>query len=981
MKALKCLRKFSPLVTHVFILLILICAFNSAKASFASSDQNLPELRIAYLPKQDSLDDTYAPEAHLTARMNILSKYFDNTFSLVPASFEPRIAMQLLDSGEANIIGLFVKSPERMYRLKFTKKPAAQVSLFIVTDEHKKIFYGDVQALKGKEIAVFSGNSMEKAILEEYLVENNISMNYRIYTSYEEYVRSDAEFHLTNSLYFIKGKQIVMRVGQQGFYFATLPKYAHLLDVIDNALVKAEQFDVKALRAVNNKYINKNIRELHHELSAEEAKIIENPSKVHQLGYSVSHYPILYQDEQGKAAGITQGVHLLFKQMHDTPNQLVPYEPDSAVMITQFDMLFSVVGHQALREKHFYASKPYANLPMVLFGNKNVDNSDIKSFGMLDYAVLDHREVQEDFPHWNMKVFSSLDKLFAAYENNKIDTILLSRSEAEYAFAKLGTSNNVLVPTSLVLPLRFYIAKKYTLQAANVIDAFIDKLNPIDVQRVILEAESMVYAPSTFTGMYEENKDILLSIAASVLLVLLSLHFFRLYLQKQKYYKLSLTDSLTKISTKENAYAIMQRALSKAYPDEYIVFCVDIDKFTLLNQIYGREKGDEVLIYFANYLKERYIDGYKAECLARVRDDIFLVFGKTKLLMEALEVSVETLSIVHEIENILQSNYSVSMSKGCYIIDDVTLPIETIVDYCHAARRMGKKEHALSTVFFDEEMKKSTQMKKDIIRQMEKALATDEFALFFQPKIRLGDEQICGAEVLVRWQPRNGNVMYPDDFISVFENNAFIAKLDLHVLEKTCQFIKENRDSVKLPPLAVNLSGLTILHSDTYMHIREITQHYGVAPHELEFEITESAMTMDTDAFDKNIKLLCRAGFVVAIDDFGSGVSSLHRLSTLCVHTMKLDKAFLDDKFCTKNVIFLVSSIITMLRRLGIQVVAKGVETERHVIILKKLYCDMAQGNHFYKALARQEFVDVLKSSSIQVKIAHHIDSNLNMTM
>ncbi len=979
MKALKCSRKFLLFIKYLFVPLVLVCVLSSAEASFANSDQNLPELRIAYLPKQDSLDDSYTPEAHLAARMHILSKYFDNTWSLIPASFEPQLAMQLLESGEANIIGLFVKSPERMFRLKFAENPAAQVSLYIATDEHKEIFYGDVQSLNGKDIAVFSGNSMEKAMLEEYFVENNISMNYRMYTSYEEYVRSDAEFHLTNSLYFIKGKQIVMRVGQQDFYFAALPKDAHLLNIIDKALAEAEKFDAKALRAINSKYISKSVKSLHHELSAEEVTIIENPSKLHQLGYSVGHYPIQYQDEKGNAAGITQGVHLLFKQMHDSPNQLVPYEPDSDVLITQFDMLFSVVGHKALREKHFYASKPYANLPMVLFSKKDVDSSDVKSFGMLNYAVLDHRVVQEHFPHWDMKVYGSLDKLFAAYENNKIDSMLLSRSEAEYAFANLGTRNNVLVPTSLVLPLKFYIAKKYTIQAANVINAFIDKLNPIDVQKVILEAESKVYAPSTFIGMYEKYKDRLLGIAASVLLVLLGLHFFRLYVQKQKYYKLSLTDSLTKISTKESAYASMQHTLSKAWPGEYIVFCVDIDKFTLLNQIYGREKGDEVLIYFANYLNERYIDGYKAECLARLRDDIFLVFGKTKLLMEALEVSVETLSIVHEIENILQSNYSVSMSKGCYIIDDVTLPIETIVDYCHAARQMGKKEHALSTVFFDEEMKKSIQMKKDIIRNMENGLANDEFALFFQPKIRLNDEQICGAEVLVRWQPRNGDTMYPDDFISIFETNAFIAKLDLHVLEKTCQFIKENRDSVKLPPLAVNLSGLTILHSDTYMHIREITQYYDVAPHELEFEITESAMAIDTDAFDKNIKLLCRAGFTVAIDDFGSGVSSLHRLSTLCVHTIKLDKAFLDDKFSTKNGVFLVASIITMLRRLGIQVVAEGVETERHVIILKKLYCDIAQGNHFYKTLARQEFVDLLKSSLTQVKIVHHIESNSNM--
>ncbi len=951
-----------PLI-HLLILFFFVSMLNSTKVSFAATNQPLPELRIVYLPKHDILDDAYEPEAHLNARLQILSKYFDNKFTLVSRSFEPSAAVKMLDSGEANIIGFLFKTPERAFRMKFTKRPAFKTSLYIVCDEDKEIFYGDTKALSGKDIAIFAGNSLEKATLEDYLIENNISMNYVMYDSHEEYMRSDADFHLSNALYFIKGKQIVMRVGQQDFYFATLPKYAHLLDILDDAMAKADKFDVVALRDIKNKYITKSIKGLHRNLSIEEMTAVQTPSKIFQLAYAADHYPIQYKDEQGKASGIAQGVHLLFKQMHDTPNRLVPYDMDSSVDLSKFDMLFSIVGQKDIREKYFNASNTYANLPMVLFKPKKKVSAVNEFVGVLDYTVLDLKDVRGHFPHCNIQVFGSLDKLFTDYELGKIDVMLLSYPEAEYAFSQLGKSKNTIVPTSLVLPLKFYTSKSLTNQALTVLNAFIAKLNPIAVQEVILKAESEVHAPSTLEGIYRNYKGTIIGSVAAILFVLLCLHFLRLYLQKQKFYKLSLTDSLTGLSTKESAYATMQQALSNALPDEYIVFCTDIDKFTLLNQVYGRDKGDAILIYLANYFKKKYAENYKAECVARLGDDLFLVFGKTKLLLEALEVSGEVLPIVHELEEILQSSYNVGMSKGCYIIDDVTLPIETIVDYCQMARRSCKHEQGLSTAFFDEDMKQTIERRKDIIYKIENSLNKDEFVLFFQPKIDLTKEQICGAEVLVRWQTASGPVLLADDFISTLESNAFITRLDLYMIEKTCQFIQGNRNKFRMPPLSLNLSGITILHVDSYMHITNIMQHYDISPSEIEFEITENSMMIDNDTFVKRIDTLCKAGLTIAIDDFGTGISSLHRLSTLCVHTIKLDKAFLDEKFSTKNGLLVVASIITMLRRLGIQVVAEGVETKLHADILKKLLCDMAQGNYFYKPLTMQDFTDLLEES------------------
>ncbi len=923
---------------------------------------NAAELRIAYLPQQATLSDVYKPEEHLIDRFTILSKYLNQKISLIPAQFDPQTVINLLNDDTANIIAFYAKSPSRMFQFKYSKNPIISADLLIVADKEKKLFFEDERALNGKSIAIFSGNTLERDLLDEYIVKNNIVMEYRLYDSYEQYVVSDADFHLTNSYYYIDDKKVAVRIGEVELYFATTAKHAALLTILDSAMEKANANDAEALRELNAQYVHKSVQWAYQNLNSEGIRLVDSVKKPFSIGYSEGHCPIIYSDKSGKLTGIAEQVFRLIEQMHPFDHTFLPYVPNTNVNLTQFDILFSVVGDKKAKDEYFDASNPYLNLPMMLFRDSKLAESDVLSFGMLDYSVLDHADIQNQFPRWDMKIFSSVDELFESYQQGQIDAMLLSRSTAEYAFSKFGTSDNQISPTPLNLPLKFYLSKRFPPLALDVFNAFIAGLNPIKMQEVVVATEGAIRGPATAGEFFEKYKIMLVGVVAFGILLLLSIHFLRIHLERRKYDKLSLTDSLTGVNTKEKAFAVMQRTLKKAMLGEYILLCFDVDKSSFLKQMYGSAKADDVMRIVGEYLHKKYVLRHKDACVARYRDDVFLVFTKTLNINEEYDALDDSDELVMEVRDLLTSNYNLTLSCGCYIIDDVTVTVDTILEYSNMARRSAKENSGMSTCFFNEEMRRSLSAQKDIIYKIENGIDNEEFVLNFQPKVRLEDEQICGAEVLVRWYPIDGMVIYPKDFISVFEANAFITQLDLYVFEKTCQFIKMHRDNLKIPALAVNVSGITILYDEIHMHFEQIMQKYDVTTKEIEIEITDSSVVAETEAFSQAMDELVKLGFVMAIDDFGTGVSSLHHLSSMSPQVVKLDKAFLDDKFTTKKGIFLVACVITMLRKLGVQVVAEGIETEKQLAILKKVNCDVAQGYYFYKPTDEEGFIQILKN-------------------
>ncbi|WP_394899781.1 EAL domain-containing protein [Clostridium tertium] len=226
------------------------------------------------------------------------------------------------------------------------------------------------------------------------------------------------------------------------------------------------------------------------------------------------------------------------------------------------------------------------------------------------------------------------------------------------------------------------------------------------------------------------------------------------------------------------------------------------------------------------------------------------------------------------------------------------------------------------------------------------ALRNNEFDIYIQPKYSLKSESIVGAECLVRVNSKNKRVINTERFIYILEKDKSIIELDLYILEEACKIINRWSDNkFKLVPISVNVSRVTLIEDDTFItKLNDIINNYDIDTRFLEIEVTERVMLKDTNKIISVIKEIKDLGIKVSLDDFGSGYSSLTILKNLPIDTIKLDKLFLDKKDISEKGKIVIESIINMANRLGLEVVAEGVEYFEQAQVLKNLGCEIVQG-------------------------------------
>ena len=268
---------------------------------------------------------------------------------------------------------------------------------------------------------------------------------------------------------------------------------------------------------------------------------------------------------------------------------------------------------------------------------------------------------------------------------------------------------------------------------------------------------------------------------------------------------------------------------------------------------------------------------------------------------------------------------------------------------------------------FNDKMHEKMMMEQKIINTMVESLEKGEFMVYLQPKVEIDTGRIIGAEALVRWNHPKLGIISPCDFIPVFEQNGFIYTVDLYVWEKACSMMRAWRMAgLTEIPVSVNVSRTDLYHEDLPDRLVQLTETYGLSPQALHLEITESVYVRDASQMLIAIKRLKKAGFMIEMDDFGSGYSSLNILYELPIDVMKLDMMFLgraDHEARRRTVMRLV---INLAKELNLQIIAEGVETEEQAQLLKCLGCGLAQGYLYGRPVPEPEFTRCLPMKEIK---------------
>lgn len=408
------------------------------------------------------------------------------------------------------------------------------------------------------------------------------------------------------------------------------------------------------------------------------------------------------------------------------------------------------------------------------------------------------------------------------------------------------------------------------------------------------------------------------------------------------------------------------------HPNEsYLLVYGDIDRFKVYNDLFGAPAGDRLLADIGAMIRDLMPAGAAA---ARLRADHFVCccsrssFDPDRMLA-ALDAWFAS----------YREDFTFFVRLGIFPIDDPSLDVNLMCDRALLALRSAKSGYVGSKyVFYDEKLRSSALKEQELAGEMIAALEGGQFVPYFQPQYRYATGRMIGAEVLARWNHPAKGLLGPTEFIPVFERNGLIATFDYYMWEQACRCLRmwiDGRGVEGAPRLSVNLSRADIYRSDLCTYLKGLVERYDVPAELLHLEITESAYMEAPEQLIGAVTKLRAAGFVVEMDDFGSGYSSLNTLKDVPVDVLKLDMGFLGASASSRGGLIL-ASVVRMARWLDLPLIAEGVETKQQAAYLASVGCDYMQGYLFSKPVDRETFEKLLEGTAVE-DLAHPFAESL----
>ncbi len=954
-------KRAKGIVLILCTMLILVVPFVTAQA------EETEKIRIGYVEPGNLMRDSESKNQKGYG-YDILKKIEETSeleFELVPVTQQD--PLDALKSGEVDAMGLYYKNEQRASEYLYSDIWYGKGHVSLTTKE-KGLYYNDPQSLDGKVVSTYEG-SYANETLEAYCIENEISLEFQ-YHPISEYMHADADLYLAYGDEIIpSGHHTVMNLGVYNLFLVSKYGNEAMMEKIDEAMWSVARTEGNFFLELEEQYFGGDIEINHRTIRRDEGEVLKQ--RPLQVGYLDAYNPISFTNERGEADGaMVDAMNYLAKEFGFE----VEYHPwridDDIEELEQFDILISFYGDSEKYSEYFEMAESYHDVPMYAVTSQEVVDkggtitniiSNAHKIGTLPYMAFEVDKFEENYPDNELVINNDWGVLLDEYAKGNLDLVLCTESATTYAEKYLEEIDPVTISIETEFPMQFMISKDIAGEYVPIFNVMQDNVSHSEYRAMLVSSSGNVYPETSLWDVIVDNWYYAVAVAG---VALLGFFWYAYYEQKKKreiLYTAYNIDVLTGVMTSPNFAIKVIESLKSAQPNEYEMISLDIDLFKSINSYFSLERGTEMIKALAKALQEGLKD--TSAIIMRRTADQFLIFRKVD--DGGTIKSIYNNIILPELKKIVGEKYKLSLSFGFYTVVDCSEKMSEIVGYADSARGQGKSVHKTTFIEFDQKMKKDYSNRLNVTFRMEQAIKDREFSVVYQPKIDFKTLQVGGAEALVRWFPRLGDVIYPDAFIPVFENNGFIAELDMYVLEEVCKFIRTNYRMLKIPRISVNLSAWTVLDPYITTRIMGITEKYGIPTRDLELEITESAIIGEETNFLNKVRGLKELGFIISIDDFGAGVSSLNRLSAIDADILKLDKAFFDLKDQGGKSTIVVEDVIKMAKHLDMQIVAEGVENYGQALWLKKLECEYAQGYYFERPLDEEKFKELLESKKV----------------
>lgn len=420
-------------------------------------------------------------------------------------------------------------------------------------------------------------------------------------------------------------------------------------------------------------------------------------------------------------------------------------------------------------------------------------------------------------------------------------------------------------------------------------------------------------------------------------------------------------DSLTGLYAKEFFFQRVEKFLKENLDEEYLMWVTDIAGLKVINEKYGIEMGNEILTMQSSGSNN--VEGFILG--GRIEGDKLAALVKESALDMIRELAKKSdCGLNFPVPNVVIRHGVYHIRKGS------SLPAQGMYDRALLALQKIKDTYGVYLAEYDDVLREDLLKQRQVAENAERALEEHQFVVYYQPKFNLHSGTTSGAEALIRWIHPELGFMNPGVFVPLFEQNGFITKLDFYVWEEVCRTLKEWKDNgMRMVPVSVNVSRRDFEDDDLAKKVIAIVDRYGIDHSYFHIELTESSYSDNPQRIVQTIRQFHDSGFVVELDDFGAGYSSMSALSELDLDVMKLDMSIIrnDDPNSDKSVLEFSMQLAKMMK---LKTVAEGVETAEQVARITSLGGDFIQGFYYSRPLSKDQFEQYLKDEE-QNEVRH----------
>ncbi|MBO5137325.1 MAG: EAL domain-containing protein [Spirochaetaceae bacterium] len=934
-------------------------------------------IRIGYSETGEFIKENHGFfSGYCVEHLNEISEYTNWQYTFHNDSWENLLGM--LERNEIDFVFMVHDNPELRKKFLFSPSSIGDELIGLYTSPESDLFYNDYNLIDGCSIGLLDSIPYIEAVgrLESNY---NISLERKFYNSVAEIKERLLDGSLDVAILgniFNSADDKIKLIGLSDFvpyYCITSKQNTVLMEAFREALRLLRLEDPEKESALYRKYYGNDVLSSVPLFTREQINFIKNsePIKIYLLEDNI---PMSYEEE-GKLVGV-------YPRYLDLISEKSGLKFD--VELVESDIL-----------NHYVFNSSLGNALSLQY-NYNIDflvrnNSLLKSTSVIEtsHAILclkeDNAKPKPSFAI--MRKMSYLPGLIGDEQlmsnityygtaNECLDSVI--NKEAAITIQEYNTSRYLLQKPEYGDKLEYvsffesglpvnicFVASPENEMLIDVLNKTLHYISDVEKQSII-NTEFMTNPYNrTFSDSIYVHKNTIIMFIITVLGFIVFGIFFSRFVKKTKINKQELEtlrkeineDEVTKAYNKIYFFKKASQMIKHSDQKMCIVF-IDIVHFKVVNELYGMNVGDKLLRHVAREIEE--LCKNKNFLLARFSDDHFFVCISQK--------DFEDIQFPMLFKSFLK-NIEIKVKYGVYIINE-DVPINIMCDRASMPLHDNKNSSTNYIHYYNEDDRQKILHEHEIENSMEKALTNKEFCIYIQPKYDMKTEKIVGGEALVRWIKPNNRMVPPGDFIGIFEKNGFIINLDYYVWEETCRFLSSLKEKgLPCPPISINVSRAHFYGDKLCEKLLEFVKKYNLETSDLEIEVTETLCSDTTDIIKEKSLELQSLGFKIAMDDFGSGYSSLNVLKELSIDIIKMDLKFLDGKGDDKKSRDILHSMIDLADTLNLMVVVEGVETADQVDFLKGLGSYYAQGYFYSKPVPcdvyEKMLTDSVKASNI----------------